>query len=57
MPKKVYDSWVWNKDNQVYDPPTTMPDLSKAYRWDEEGYQADNTKGWVEIDPETGNDI
>ena len=59
MPTKIGDSWVWNTSASTYDPPIDYPaDIgAKAYRWDEDLHKSDNTKGWVEIDPETGKDI
>ena len=35
------DTWQWVC-------PLTYPDDDKLYHWDEDVYQADNTKGWVE---------
>ena len=35
------DTWQWVC-------PLTYPDDDKMYYWDEDVYQADNTKGWVE---------
>ena len=34
------DTWLWVA-------PVTYPDDDKMYYWDEDVYQADNTKGWV----------
>ena len=34
--------WLWN-------PPISCPDDDKRYTWDEDVYQSDNTKGWVEV--------
>ena len=34
------NKWLWNS-------PITHPDDDKLYHWDEDVYQADNTKGWV----------
>ena len=34
------NKWLWVC-------PLTYPDDDKMYRWDEDVYQADNTKGWV----------
>ena len=34
------DTWLWVC-------PLTYPDDGKFYTWDEDAYQADNTKGWV----------
>ena len=30
--------------------PITKPDDDKMYHWDEDVYQADNSKGWVEVE-------
>ena len=35
------NKWLWVA-------PITYPDDDKSYTWDEDVYQADNTKGWVE---------
>ena len=35
------DTWLWVS-------PIVYPDDDKSYTWDEDAYQADNTKGWVE---------
>ena len=34
------NSWIWNS-------PIPYPEDDKLYVWDEDVYQADNTKGWV----------
>ena len=49
LPPHRYASWTLNEDTCVYDPPIPMPNDGKYYDWDESAYQADNTKGWVEI--------
>tara|TARA_Y100000114_G_scaffold92322_1_gene85791 strand:+ start:94 stop:486 length:393 start_codon:yes stop_codon:yes gene_type:complete len=49
LPPHKYASWTLNEDTCVYDPPIPMPNDGKYYDWDESAYQADNTKGWVEI--------
>ena len=36
------DTWLWVA-------PIVYPDDDKSYTWDEDVYQADNTKGWVEV--------
>ena len=59
MPDKPFNSWIWNKDAQRYEAPIDEPSDSinsgqtvengKTYKWDEDLYQSDNTKGWIEI--------
>ena len=46
VPKKPKDSWVLS-DNYIWEPPIPYPDSEDSYYWDEEAYQADNTKGWT----------
>ena len=46
IPPKPYPSWILVEDTCQWNPPTAMPD-DKMYYWDEDIYQADNTKGWV----------
>ena len=44
-----YVSWSLDSDND-WQPPVAMPDdasVDKMYLWDEDVYQADNSKGWV----------
>ena len=46
-----YASWALDSSDD-WQPPIAMPDdasADKRYRWDEDVYQADNSKGWVEI--------
>jgi hypothetical protein len=42
-----YASWTLDKDTWQWNAPITYPDDDKDYSWDEDVYQADNTKGWV----------
>ena len=49
IPPHRHASWTLNEETCVYDPPIPMPNDGKYYDWDESAYQADNTKGWVEI--------
>ena len=44
-----YASWSLNSDDDWL-APVTYPDDGKTYRWDEDVYQADNSKGWIEIE-------
>ena len=44
-----FASWSLDSDND-WQPPVAMPDdasVDKMYLWDEDVYQADNSKGWV----------
>jgi hypothetical protein len=47
IPEKPYASWILNEDTCIWKAPVTYPDDDKMYYWDEDVYQADNTKGWV----------
>ena len=49
LPPHTYASWTLNEETCVYDPPIDYPNDGKIYDWDESVYQADNTKGWVEV--------
>ena len=49
LPPHTYASWTLNEETCVYDPPIEYPNDGKIYDWDESVYQADNTKGWVEV--------
>tara|TARA_R110000772_G_scaffold71452_6_gene156647 strand:- start:895 stop:1260 length:366 start_codon:yes stop_codon:yes gene_type:complete len=44
---KPYESWTLT-NKWLWNAPIALPDNDKMYRWDEDAYQADNTKGWVE---------
>ena len=49
---KPFASWSLDSDND-WQPPVAMPDdasADKVYRWDEDVYNADNSKGWVLIE-------
>tara|TARA_B100000925_G_C21667446_1_gene328278 strand:- start:66 stop:467 length:402 start_codon:yes stop_codon:yes gene_type:complete len=46
-----YPSWTLNDTTCIWESPITKPDDTSGYYWDESVYQADNTKGWVLIDP------
>ena len=57
--KEPYPSWTLNTSNYEYEPPIkTYPTeltteeirAGKWYNWDEDAYQANNTKGWVLVD-------
>ena len=43
---KPFESWTL-ADTWLWVAPLTYPDDGKFYDWDEDVYQADNTKGWV----------
>lgn len=54
VPPKPYASWTLDNSSADWVAPITKPTLtseeqeaSKYYSWDEDAYQADNTKGWV----------
>ena len=44
-----YASWTLNSTTYYWEPPVTYPSDGKEYIWNESAYQADNTKGWVEV--------
>ena len=49
---KPFASWSLDSDND-WQPPVAMPDdasADKMYKWDEDVYNADNSKGWVLIE-------
>ena len=45
---KPYASWTL-ADTWLWVAPIAYPDDGNLYDWDEDVYQADNTKGWVEV--------
>jgi hypothetical protein len=50
IPPKPFASSVLNETTCIWEPPVPLPsDASETilYLWDENAYQADNTKGWV----------
>ncbi|MEC8585723.1 MAG: hypothetical protein VXY81_14120 [Pseudomonadota bacterium] len=53
VPNKAHESHTLNTSTGQWDAPLTYPSDGKRYSWDEATYQADNTKGWVEIIGET----
>ena len=53
-PQQPFASWTLNKTTWAWEAPVTPAELTeeqiaanKYYVWDEDAYQADNTKGWV----------
>ena len=44
-----YASWTLNNTTCLWESPIPTPDDLKNYSWDENLYQSDNTKGWVEV--------
>jgi hypothetical protein len=48
---KPYNSWTLNNTTYLWEAPLTKPDGN--YIWDEDAYQADNTKGWVAYTPQS----
>ena len=48
IPPKAYASWTLNETTCLWDPPIVKPNTGR-YEWNEELYQSDNTKGWVEV--------
>jgi hypothetical protein len=47
IPPQPYPSWTLVEDTCQWKPPITCPDDDKMYTWDEDVYQADNSKGWI----------
>ena len=50
---KPFASHTLNTSTGKWDAPLTYPSDGKRYSWNEEAYQADNTKGWEEMLNET----
>lgn len=50
IPPQPYASWTLVEDTCQWNPPITHPDDDRMYTWDEDIYQADNTKGWIAHD-------
>jgi hypothetical protein len=48
IPPQRFASWTLNNTTCLWDPPIPQPSDGKAYIWDEDLYQSDNTKGWIE---------
>ena len=48
-PPKPHASWILGSNSWLWNAPITYPDDNKIYIWDEDVYQADNSKGWVEV--------
>ena len=49
--QKPHDSWTLDNDTCYWEPPIDKPsDDDKHYIWNEDLYQSDNTKGWIEIE-------
>ena len=46
---KPFNSWTLDEDTCLWKAPVDYPTDGQRYYWDEELYQSDNTKGWVEI--------
>jgi hypothetical protein len=46
---RPHASWTLGNNSWLWNPPITYPDDDKSYTWDEDVYQADNSKGWVEV--------
>ena len=44
-----YASWTLDETKWQWICPLTYPDDGNMYQWDEDFYQSDNTKGWVEV--------
>ena len=48
IPPQQFSSWTLNNTTCLWEPPISKPTDGKTYRWDDDLYQSDNTKGWVE---------
>ena len=46
---KPHASWTLGSNSWIWNAPITYPDDDKYYIWDEDLYQSDNSKGWVEV--------
>ena len=47
IPSQPYPSWKLVEDTCQWNSPIAYPDDGKKYYWDEDVYQADNSKGWI----------
>ena len=47
-PPQPYESWTLDTKTWLWVAPITYPDDGNLYDWNEDLYQSDNTKGWVE---------
>jgi hypothetical protein len=47
---KPYNSWTLDNTTCQWKSPITRLDDDKAYDWDEDLYQANNSLGWVEVE-------
>ncbi len=45
---KPFESWILDTDIWQWIPPIAYPNDGNMYYWDEDAYQADNTKGWIQ---------
>ena len=45
---RPYASWTLGNNSWLWNAPIAYPDDDKNYYWDEDAYQADNTKGWIQ---------
>lgn len=55
--QQPFASWTLNKTSWEWDAPYACPELTEEqyenvsyYKWDEDLYQSDNTKGWVLVE-------
>ena len=58
IPPRPFASWVLDEDTCWWEAPIAMPEVSEedqaagvVYIWDEDTYQANNSEGWILIDP------
>jgi hypothetical protein len=49
---KRFDSWTMDTNTWCWKAPLDQTDAELGYFWDEDLYQSDNTKGWVEEEPD-----
>ena len=47
IPSQPYPSWKLVEDTCQWNSPIAYPDDGKKYYWDEDVYQAVNSKGWI----------
>ncbi len=45
--EQIFASWTLNEDTCCWVPPIPYPVDEHVYIWDEDVYQADNSKGWI----------
>jgi hypothetical protein len=47
---KPHNSWALDNTTCLWEAPIAYPDDDKAYFWNEDAYQANNSLGWVKVE-------